>query len=498
MKLWERIMEISLQRSFFYPSNEIYSPIGGFYDYGPVGILLKRKIENLWRKMFIYDFGFLEVESSIITPSIVLKASGHVDGFADPIVECKNCKKKVRADHLAEEIINGFKWDGKIESLRRVYFENKERLKCPSCGGEVSEPAYFNLMFKTGIGSEMQEAFCRPETAQGIFTAFKRLYRNHGTKLPLGVGQVGKSFRNEISPRNVLIRMREFTQMELEYFYDPNDTEIDIFDKVKEIEINFIFRENQKNNQRKVEKIKIKDLVEKNICNKIFAAFLGLEWIFYKKTGLNMEKCAFRHLLEDETPHYSNGNIDLEVETSYGIIEICGNADRTDYDLSRHEEYSKNEIKIISEKTKNKIVPYVFEASMGVDRLIFSIMEHTFREKSKEKDWEWFDFPAYIAPYEVGVFPLVKKDNLDKKAKEIYEALKEEFYVFYSESGSIGRRYAKADEIGVPYAVTIDYETLKDESVTIRYRNNGIQERVKITKLSEKIKNNIKENKIKG
>lgn len=493
--LWERIMETALQRSFFYPSNEPYGSTSGFYDYGPTGVLLKKKIENLWRKTFIYDLDNLEVESAIITPEIVLKASGHVDNFTDPIVECKKCGKKIRADHLAEEKIAGFKWDGKFESLKKVYLENKERMLC-SCGAEIQDLQVFNLMFKTGIGAELTQAYSRPETAQGIFTSFSRLFKNHGSKLPLGIGQVGKSFRNEISPRNVLIRMREFTQMELEYFFNPSQHTMQEFEKVKNFKIKYLAREGQKGSDRKVKEITAYELVQKGICDEIFAFFLVKEWEYYNACGLNIDKCTFRHLLEGETPHYSKGNIDMEIETSYGIIETIGNAYRTDFDLTQHQNYSKKDFAVFVEEEKKKVIPHVFELSMGVDRMLFAVLEHTFREKNNEKDWEWFDFPPAIAPYEAGVFPLMKKDGLAEKGREVAAMLRKNLSIFYSERGSIGRRYAKADEIGIPYAITIDYETLENKTVTIRYRNDGKQERVSIFELEDKIKKNVAEGKV--
>lgn len=493
--LWERIMEISLQRSFFYPSNEPYGATSGFYDYGPVGVLMKKKIENLWRKKFIHGMGNLEVESSIITPEIVLKASGHVDNFTDPIVDCPKCKKKIRADHLAEEKVEGFKWDGKMDSLKVVFAENKAKITCP-CGNEVGEPYVFNLMFKTGIGGDAAPGYSRPETAQGIFTAFLRLFKNHGTKLPLAVGQVGRSFRNEISPRNVLVRMREFTQMELEYFFNPSRHAIEGFEKVKDYKIRYLAREGQKGTFRDVQEISVGELVQKGLFDEIFGFFLAREWEYYRACGLDMNRCAFRHLLEGETPHYSKGNVDMEVDTSYGIIETIGNAYRTDFDLSQHQNYSKKDFAVFVEEEKKRIVPHVFELSMGVDRMLFSVLEHCFREKTAEKDWEWFDFPPAIAPYEVAIFPLMKKDGLADKADEIAAMLRENYTVFYSESGSIGRRYAKADEIGTPYAITIDYETLEKGTVTIRYRNDGKQERIKIEELNAKIRENISTNKV--
>jgi glycyl-tRNA synthetase len=504
MQLNDTIFELALKRSFFFPSNEPYGGIAGFYEYGPVGVLVKHKIENLWREMFIKNEGFHEVETSIITPEPVLVASGHVSSFADPVVECQKCKTKVRADHLAEEKhynLHGEKWDGKLESLDKVISEKK--LVCPKCKGEFGKCFMFNLMFQTGIGGERTTAYSRPETAQGIFTAFPRIFKNHGTKLPLAVGQVGKSFRNEISPRKGLVRMREFTQMELEYFFNPSEPNYSGFDKVGEFELVM-----EVGGQRR--KMRANEVVEQKLAaNQIMAYFLVRQWEFYRKVGINESKMHLRVLGAHEVPHYSKGNIDMEVETSFGKIETIGNAYRTDYDLASHTKLSGQDMSVFVESEKKKVMPHVFELSMGVDRLFYCILEHCFRDKDKidettraegeptGKNWEWFDFPPAIAPYHVTVFPLMTKDGLDKKAEEIVSMLRATgLDVAYRDSGSIGRRYARADEIGVPYALTIDYDTLKDGTVTIRYRNDGKQERIKIVECEKIIKENIRIGKV--
>jgi len=487
MKLHERIFELALTRSFFYPSNEPYDAPGGFYDYGPVGTLLKKKVQNLWRRMFIKKHGYHEIEGTIITPEMILKASGHVDGFADPIAECKNCKTKVRADSFVADNVNGFEWDGTLPSLDKEL----KNLKCPSCKGEFAPAKMFNLMFSTGIGGEETPAYCRPETAQGIFTAFPRLFRNHGAKLPLAVGQIGRSFRNEISPRKGLVRMREFTQMELEYFFNPDESSISEFSEISKKKMRFSV------NGKILEKTIGEAVKDKTIPNEIMGYFIALEWDYYLACGIPEKNMYFRVLPDTETPHYSKRNIDLEVETSYGVIEVNGNAYRTDFDLSRHSEFSGKDFSVFVEKEKRKIMPHVFEASLGVDRLLFSILENTFREKTKEKDWEWFDFPPAVAPYHCAIFPLMKKEGLPEKAKEVYDSLLAHFDVLYQESGSIGRRYARADEIGTPYAITVDYDTLKDDTVTLRYRNDGKQERIKIPELEKKLHDDILKNKVK-
>ncbi|MBI5227546.1 glycine--tRNA ligase [Candidatus Micrarchaeota archaeon] len=490
MNLHERIYELALSRSFFFPSNEPYGGVAGFYDYGPVGVLIKHKIENLWREMFIKQEGFLELEASIITPEPVLVASGHVGTFADPVVECTKCKTRARADHLAEEHhynVHNQKWDGKLESLDAIIAEKK--LVCPKCKGEFGKAFMFNLMFATAIGGERAMAYARPETAQGTFTAFPRLFRNHGTKLPMAAGQVGRSFRNEISPRKGLSRMREFTQMELEYFFDPNQDKIEGFEKVSKTKMNMMM------GGEKTE-MTAKEVVDNKVApNEIMTYFLVRGWEFYKKAGIDMSRVYYRVLEQAELPHYSKGNIDMEVETSYGALETIGNAYRTDFDLSAHAKQSGKDVSVHWEG--RKIIPHVFEIAMGVDRFFFCILEHCFREKSAEKDWEWFDFPPCIAPYHVAVFPLMKKDGLGEKAEELTKMLRENgIDVDYRESGSIGRRYARADEIGIPYALTIDYDTLKDDTVTIRYRNDGKQERIKISECTKAINENIRNGRV--
>ncbi|MFN7991241.1 MAG: glycine--tRNA ligase, partial [Candidatus Micrarchaeia archaeon] len=282
MQLNDTVFELALKRSFFFPSNEPYGGSGGFYEYGPVGVLVKHKIENLWREMFIKSEGFHEVETSIITPEAVLVASGHVGSFADPVVECSKCKTRLRADSLAEEKhynLHGEKWDGKLESLDRVISEKK--LSCPKCGGEFGKCYMFNLMFQTGIGGERATAYSRPETAQGIFTSFPRIFKNHGTKLPLAVGQVGRSFRNEISPRKGLVRMREFTQMELEYFFSPASPDFEGFGRVKDGRIVMKVR----GERREMTPQEVVD--EKLAANQIMAYFLARQWEFYRRVGIN-------------------------------------------------------------------------------------------------------------------------------------------------------------------------------------------------------------------
>lgn len=490
----DRLMDVAVRRSFLIPSAEIYGSPAGFYDYGAVGSQIKRKIENLWRSEFLQREGFHEVETSIIVPEAVLKASGHAESFADPLVTCSSCRNKFRADHLVAENKDAKKDGVKAAGLPPAELSaviRKYAIACPQCKKPtLSEVGWFNMMFRTNIGPiEGNTAYARPETAQGIFLDFTRIIRNYGSKLPIGIGQVGRSFRNEISPRQGLIRMREFTQMELEYFFNPKEQGHPRYQKVKERKVRFV------QGAAPPGEITLSEAVSSGLVpNEIMAYFLWKQWEFYRAVGIPEKKMFFRKMPKEETPHYSKGNVDLEVETSYGSIETTGTAYRTDYDLSQHAKHSKADLTVFDEQTKEKVLPHVVEPSLGVDRLFWCVLEHTFREKSKEKDWEWFDFPPAIAPYHAWVFPLMKKDGLDEKAQAVEEQLREAgLSVYYQDSGSIGRRYARADEIGVPYCITIDYDSLEKNDVTVRFRNYGKQIRVKIPELAEKISHFVKE-----
>ena len=501
MELHERIFELALSRSFFFPSNEPYGAVSGFYDYGPVGVLIKHRIENLWREVFIKSEGFHEMEASLVTPEPILVASGHVTSFADPAVQCTKCKTEVRADSFVQEKhydLHGERWDGKLDTLDRVIKERS--LKCPKCSGEFGEVFMFNMMFKTAIGGERMPAYARPETAQGTYTAFPRIFKNHGQKLPMAIGQVGRSFRNEISPRKGLVRMREFTQMELQYFFSPN-SKLDDFTIGK--------GKMRMKIEGEISEMESGELIEKGIVrNTMMAYFLLKQWEFYKRIGISERKMHLRVLAKEEIPHYSAGNIDMEVETSYGIIETIGNAYRTDFDLSQHSKHSGKDLSVFVEEEKKKVMPHVFEVAMGVDRPLFCLLEHCFRDKDQKdetgnwklgtgKEWEWFDFPPEIAPYHAAVFPLMKKDGLEEKARAVTKLLRENgLDIDYRDSGSIGRRYARADEIGIPYALTVDYQTLEDGTVTIRYRNDGKQERIKISDCENRLRENIRHGKV--
>jgi glycyl-tRNA synthetase len=478
MGKYETILNFCFKKGYFYPSNEIYENIAGFYDYGPIGARIKRKIVDIWRNVFIDRPGFHEVESTIIGPEIMYKASGHVDEFTDPAAECLNCHSIIRVDKLIEEKL-GIPWDGKMETLESIH--NQHKLKCPVCGGEIGKFRKVNLMFSTTIGYGGTAAYLRPETAQGIYTSAIRNAKTLGLKLPFGIGQMGKVFRNEISPRQGLLRLREFSQLELEYFVDPSNFSCSIYDRYKDMAIPFMAQDG-----KTVKNVKIGKLLDDKKINKPFGSLLGMDMEMLTRAGVDMSKVRFRHLRDDEKAHYSKISVDVEIETSAGILEVISNAHRADYDLGRHQQFSGKNLTLQTEK--GNIVPNCVESSIGLDRLFYCIIDHSYKEASKERENEWLSISKEIAPYSVAVFPLERRDGLDAKAKEAMDMLTSNgLSVFYSETGSIGRRYARADEIGIPLSITVDYEMLDSGTITLRDRETMKQERIKVSDALKRI-----------
>ncbi len=490
----EEIQKICLNRAIVYPTAEIYSTISGFWDYGPVGVLLKRKFIEYWRKYFVKSEGnIVEIDGSLLLPEKVLQASGHVDSFVDPVTQCDKCKSMHRADHLIEEKTGKFVEGKSPKELTEII--RKEKLICPKCTGKLSDVRVFHLMFKTNVSpTGSQTAYLRPESAQNIFTSFNRVFRSSRSKLPCGIAQVGWAFRNEISPRHFLVRVRGFNQMEIEMFFDPNNSKCPRFDEIKNKKFRILTREAQKKKVKQIEVTADEAIRKKLVPNEWMAYFLAKEFEFYKSLGIPETALRFRHMLEEETPHYSGGNFDLEIDfENIGWKETVGNAYRTDYDLKKHSKHSGVDLSVALNDGK-KVLPHVVEPSFGVERTIAGILLHTFVE-DKKRGWNWFRFPINIAPYLAGVFPLVNKDKLPEKAEDVYKALSRHFDVFYDESGSIGKRYARADEIGTPFSITVDHQTLQDDTVTIRNRDTTKQVRVSIDDLEsflEKMLKNFK------
>ncbi len=482
----EALVNLCTRRGIIMSSFQAYGEVAGFYDYGPIGTRIKHNIENAWRQFFVTSMNNLEIEATIVAPEKVFEASGHLRNFTDPILNCTKCGHSYRADKLLEEHFSK-KGDKKsidkvkhmdAGELSRLVGEN--RIVCSACGGALSEIGTFNLMMSTEIGpSGRQKGYLRPETAQGIFLDFKEIFRNYGLKLPIGIGQVGKVFRNEISPRNILVRLREFSQMEMEYFFDPegemsiSGTNADAFDE----SINFLSRESQADGKLDAAPTTISVLLERGtIPNRLYASLICMEVRFLSDLGLSRELVRFRELMEDELPHYSKCNIDVEAAVGGGFEEIVGNSYRTDFDLRNHQSSSGKSMEIVN--LNKKLIPHVIEISFGTDRLFWSILSNSLF-KDADREWGVMILKDIMTPYRYALFPLQKDSKLIEKARQVeHELSKRGIDVFYSESGSIGKRYARSDEIGIPCSLTVDYNTLSDDTVTIRDISDTKQRRI--------------------
>ncbi|KXA89629.1 hypothetical protein AKJ57_05070 [candidate division MSBL1 archaeon SCGC-AAA259A05] len=484
----EKVMEVAKRRGFIWPSFEPYGGVAGFYDFGPLGALLKEKIIQKWRHYYVVKEGCLEIDSPTVFPEEVLEASGHVNHFTDVMIECKSCTAAYEVTDLVKEF-TGKDIEGQSREEMKKVIENS-KIRCPECGGNLGKIYDFNTMFPTEIGPKgVRQAYLRPETAQSIFVDFNRLQRIARRKLPFGVAQTGKGYRNEISPRKGIIRLREFTMAEAEIFFDPEDPSHPDFDQVKEENIKLWLAEDQENEVEKLTEVKAGEAVERGlVVNELLAYHLALAKKFVLDLGIKEEKMRFREQVSGERAHYSEETWDLEVYSQkYDWVEVAGIAYRTDYDLSRHSEYSDSDMTVFyqekGEEEGKRVLPHVVEPSFGVDRPLYCVLEQSFVE---EDDRSYLQLNKELSPIEVSVFPLISDDDLTERAVEVHEELKGEgIFAEYDDSGSIGRRYARADEVGTPYCVTIDHQTLEDSTVTIRDRDSTEQIRVKINELSE-------------
>lgn len=468
--MYDKILDISKRRGIVYPSFEIYGGVSGFIDYGPVGSRIKQNIEDLLRRHYVVADGCFEVQCPTVSPEEVWIASGHVKSFADLMVECEKCKEGFRADKLVEEA------EGKPADVVCRLLEEKG-IVCPECKGRLSKPFAYNLMFGTsvGTGTKRKTAYLRPETAQTTYLAFRRLWEFARRKLPFGVIQIGHSFRNEISPRQGMIRLREFNQAEIQYFCDPQDKSAPRFPEVSGRKVRITDKAD------KVWEITIGEAFEQKIIPLQFIAYqLGKAMSVFEDMGVDGKRLVLRQHRDDERAFYSSDTWDVEyLSDVFGRIELVGIADRTDYDLSQHMKQSKEDMQVNVEG--RKFIPHVVEVAYGVDRPIYCVLESCYREEGERA---YFSFPRKVAPYAAGVFSLVKKDGIAEKADEVFNGLKDAgLYVFVDHAGSIGKRYARTDEIGVPYSITIDYDTLQDGAVTVRERDSKDQERIKISDL---------------
>ncbi len=472
---YEDVMKLALERGFYFPSCEVYADAqAGFWEYGPCGVSLKNKFLELWRRELIRRDGMMEIDGSQIMSKSVFEASGHLGNFADPIIKCTKCKATFRADRTIFEI-------SKIEIPENAdlgEFDNailQNKIKCPKCKGDFENTKKFNMMFKVGIGPEGEEAYLRPETCQSIFVDFPRLFKTMRGKLPMGIAQVGKSFRNEISPRQSLLRLREFYQAEIEVFCNP--TKLDEMEKFSEIADTII----RIQVDSKLQIMTCKEAVESKIIpNKFVAYYLAILIEFYEKTGIDVTKSRFRKLGDKEKAFYAQVAFDFEVETTIGWLELVACNYRSDYDLSSHAKKSKEKFEVMD--NEEKVLPHVFEISMGIDRSLYTILEHSLYD-DKENERTVLSLKPYLSPIHIGVLSLIKKDGLKEKTDEIYLQIKRKYDVFLDHSGAIGRRYRRLDEIGAPFAITVDYQTLDDQTVTLRKRDSMEQNRIKISEI---------------
>ncbi len=543
------LMSLCKRRGFIWPSFEIYGGVAGMYDYGPLGCSLRNNIVDVWRSIYKGREGFVEIDSETVNPREVFKASGHVDEFADLITYCQKCQAPFRADHLVKEFYDN------PDVLTPKQLEEafvKHGVKCPECGGDLGPVEEFNLMFKTTIGpGSARVGYLRPETAQGIFVNFPNLYRYNREKMPLGVIQTGRGYRNEIAPRQGMIRMREFNMMEVELFVDPEDKDWPRFPQIENETLDLL-----PNTGTGMVTVTVKEAVEKGIiANRVLAYFVYTTKQLLTALGIDPARLRFRQHEKDEMAHYAADCWDAEVLLSYGWIEITGIADRGCWDLSRHAEFSGTELthfkrfdepremevdkvrakhkalgpafkgkakaiaaameeaspsavkdgklkivvdgeeieltdeffeiaKVNEKVTGERVVPHVIEPSHGLDRIFYSVLEHAYSHDEKE-DYTVLRLKPAVAPIKLGVFPLMEKDGLDDIARSIYEKVhSHRVEAYYDGSGTIGKRYARMDEVGTPWCITVDYDSLDNGAapgtVTIRDRDSTEQKRVKI------------------
>jgi glycyl-tRNA synthetase len=431
----DKLVSLCKRRGIVYQSSEIYGGMAGAWDYGPLGVSLKNNIRDYWwKEMTQLQDNIVGLDASIMMHPRVWEASGHVDSFTDPMVDCKECKARFRSDHI---------------DLAAA---------CPTCGAKDSftEPRQFNMMFSTHLGPVAESGsiiYLRPETAQGIFANFKNVVQTSRVKIPFGIAQVGKAFRNEITTKNFIFRTVEFEQMEMQFFVKPGEDE------------------------------------------KWFAYWKDSRIKYYDRLGIRNTKLKFHQHGSDELAHYAKDAFDIEYEFPMGWQELEGIHSRTDFDLSRHAEFSGKDLTYLDDQTHERFLPYVIETSAGLTRTVLMVLSDAYEEQELEGGdaRTVLHIHPELAPITVAVLPLVKKDGIKELAEGIEKSLREDFSTFYDQSGAIGRRYRRMDEVGTPYCVTVDYDTKEDNTVTLRFRDSMEQERVPISELSERIRKANKE-----
>ena len=428
------------------------------------------------------------IDASIISHPKTWEASGHLESFGDLMLVCSKCKLKVRADHFIEEKLR-LQADGMIaDEINHLIKEHN--LKCPECKSAFKEANNFNLLFETKVGASHEShnvAYLRGETAQAMFMNFKLIADTCRMQLPFGIAQIGKCFRNEISPRDFLFRSREFHIGELEYFIHPDETKcLLLTDKQLTLEVQILDAKTQNSGKKDLKKVTIQTMIEKKMLDEWHGYFLAEQFLWLTSLGINSEKLKIREHVKTELSHYSSATFDIDYEFPFGSKEIAGNANRGQYDLNQHMKHSKEKLDFFDEATKQKVIPRVIEPTFGVERIFLAVLFDAYYD-DKERGNILLKLHPKLAPVQVGIFPLVNK--LNEKSREVFDLLKTDFVCIYDKSGSIGRRYARADELGIPVNITIDFETLEDASVTIRDRNTTKQKRIKLVDLHNELKN---------
>lgn len=549
---YELLSDLAKRRGFFWPSFEIYGGVSGYLDLGPLGTRMKRRIEDRWLQLFVYQHGFTAITTPVITPERVFLASGHIDHFKDLMVTCNDCHRHFKADHVITEAMPA-RTDIATEAMSAAEidaFISENKIRCPECGGPLDRSEYFSTMFKTNIGPYSDiTGYGRPEAAQGMFLDFKRVYEASREKLPLGIAQIGTVMRNEISPRQGPIRLREFTIMELEFFFDPGEPECKFMSRVENVTLPLLLVKEREKYSDEITRVAVSEATARGYVRNEWAAYFMAQSVkFASSLGIPLDKQRFEEKLPTERSHYSAQTFDHQIWLDrWGWVEIGGHAYRTDFDLSAHmkgsgvdlsifkphvtpvekqttvviplgsvlgpllRERSRAIVEVLASsnpeqvkkafkekgyfevqgfnvlpshvrfedravrETGTRVVPHVVEPSYGAERSVYSTLEYAY---SRVKDRVVLKIPADLAPLEMMVFPLMTKDGLSETADQITSfLLGEGFEVEYDEAGTIGKRYARADEIGVPISVTIDYRTQKDQTVTLRDRDTWEQVR---------------------
>lgn len=460
----EDLSNFCKSKGFIFRSSDIYGGFAGFWDFGPLGVELLNNLKKEWWKFFVHEKeNIVGMEGSIISHPKTWKASGHISNFNDIAVTCKKCKKSTKIDK-----------------------SEVGRVKC-ECGGEYEVLGEFSLMFKTKVGAlNAEDAYLRGETAQGMFLDFKLIQQTSRMQLPFGIAQIGRCFRNEIAPRDFLFRSREFHIGEFEFFINPEEKKCEILDDEHlNVEFDFLDEETQKLGKDTLRKVKMKEILKSEKLDEWHAYWLAEQIIWFRK--LHLTEIKIREHTKDELSHYSSATFDIDYMYPFGSKEVAGNANRGQFDLTNHQRESKGSMEIYDEKYKKKVLPRVIEPTFGIERILLAILTKAYTY-DKDRENIVLKIPPILAPVKAAIFPLVKRDDFEKICLDIFNELKSEWFIVQDKSGSIGRRYARNDEIGTPFCITVDEESLKNKDVTIRDRDTKKQIRVKLSELKSVVR----------